>query len=67
MKLRERLLNSEKRIGIWGIGYIGFSSMAYFAANGVRCLGTDVDERKVDEINKGNMPGANMEYWDNGP
>ncbi len=63
MNLRQELLNGTKSIGIWGIGYIGFSSMANFAARGVRCLGTDVDSRKVGDINKGNLPIDNIEYW----
>ena len=44
MRLREGFLYGDKFIGIWGIGYIGFSSMAYFAANGIKTLGVDIDE-----------------------
>lgn len=63
MALREELLGGEKTIGIWGIGYIGYSSMAHFANRGVRCLGTDVDADKVNKINKGMLPIQNIEYW----
>jgi len=63
MTLKERLLNGDKLIGIWGVGYIGYSSMAYFASKGVRCLGMDVDAEKVNEINRGNLPIQNIEYW----
>ncbi|MEE9474850.1 MAG: hypothetical protein V3V36_04175, partial [Candidatus Hydrothermarchaeaceae archaeon] len=61
--LREKLLIGKKKVGIWGMGYIGFSSMANFAANGVQCIGTDVVQDKVDEINEGKIPIDNMEYW----
>ena len=61
--MKEQLLSGEKAIGIWGIGYIGFSSMAYFASRGVRCIGTDVDERKVRSLNLGELPIRNIEYW----
>ncbi len=61
--MKEQLLSGEKAIGIWGIGYIGFSSMAYFASRGVRCIGTDVDEAKVDSLNRGELPIRNIEYW----
>jgi len=61
--VKEQLLSGEKAIGIWGIGYIGFSSMAYFASRGVRCIGTDVDEAKVDILNNGELPIRNIEYW----
>ena len=63
MNLKQELLNGTKYMGIWGIGYIGFSSMANFAAKGVRCIGTDIDQRKVNEVNKGNMPIENIEFW----
>jgi len=63
MKMKEKLLSGEKTIGIWGIGYIGYSSMAYFASRGVKCLGTDIDAVKVDQINKGMLPIQNIEYW----
>ena len=63
MTLKTELLNGEKLIGIWGAGYIGYSSMAYFASKGVRCLGMDVDAGKVDEINRGVLPIQNIEYW----
>ena len=63
MMLKDKLRNGEKSIGIWGIGYIGYSSMAHFASRGVRCLGTDVDAGKVDQINKGILPIHNIEYW----
>ena len=63
MMLKEKLLSGEKSIGIWGIGYIGYSSMAYFASRGVKCLGTDVDADKVDQVNGGILPIPNIEYW----
>lgn len=63
MTLKEQFLSGEKIIGIWGIGYIGYSSMAHFASRGVRCLGTDIDAGKVDQINQGILPIQNIEYW----
>jgi nucleotide sugar dehydrogenase len=63
MTIKEELLNGEKQMGIWGMGYIGYSSMAYFASKGVKCLGVDVDASKVDQINNGKLPIHNIEYW----
>lgn len=63
MTLKEKLLNGEKLIGIWGVGYIGYSSMAHFASKGVKCLGVDVAAEKVEQINKGELPIQNIEYW----
>jgi len=61
--LKEQLKASVKKIGIWGLGYIGYSSMAHFARNGVKCIGTDVLKEKVDAVNSGVPPVPNMEYW----
>ena len=61
--LRRQLLEGERKIAVWGTGYIGFSTMANFAAEGVMCVGTDVSERIVSAINSGKTPVPNMEYW----
>ena len=61
--LRRQLLEGKKRIAVWGTGYIGFSTMANFAAEGVVCVGTDVSEQIVSTINSGRTPVPNMEYW----
>jgi nucleotide sugar dehydrogenase len=61
--LKGELLTGEKKIGIWGIGYIGYSSMANFAKNGVTCLGTDIIQEVVDNVNYGRIAIPNMEYW----
>lgn len=63
MKLSEELLTGEKKLGVWGIGFIGFSSMAYFASKGVQCIGTDVDPDKIKLVNKGEIAIPNMEFW----
>lgn len=64
MQLKQDLKKGLKRVGIWGCGYIGYSSMAYFAKNGVSCLGTDTIAERVDNINTtGKCVIPNMEYW----
>jgi len=50
-------------VAVWGTGYIGFSTMANFAAAGVSCVGTDVSDAIVSSINQGRVPVPNMEYW----
>ena len=61
--MKAGLLRGETTIGIWGLGFIGYSSMAHFAAKGVHCVGTDIDEGKVKCVNSGEMPVRNIEYW----
>jgi nucleotide sugar dehydrogenase len=62
-QLRRQLLEGKRKIAVWGTGYIGFSTMANFAAQGVICVGTDVSEKIVSTINSGKPPVPNMEYW----
>lgn len=63
MNIKEQLKVGKKKLGIWGLGYIGFSSMAYFAKAGVVSLGTDVREDTVRDVNRGKATIPNLDYW----
>ncbi len=63
MSLRNDLLSGKKRVGVWGTGFIGFTTIANMARNGINCIGLDVDKEKVDIINSGKIPIENLEYW----
>lgn len=61
--LREKLINQKNRLGIFGMGYIGYTSAAFFASRGIKCIGVDVDKNKVEQINKGIPPNLELEKW----
>jgi nucleotide sugar dehydrogenase len=63
MELRKALLQGTKRIGVWGVGHIGYSTMSHFAERGVQCVGYDIEPQKVEEINRGEIPIFAMDYW----
>ncbi len=63
MNLKEKLKNGNKKIGVWGLGYIGFSSISYFAKAGVKCVGTDLNLERVDDVNHGRVTIPNFEFW----
>ena len=63
MNLKEELLTGKKKLGVWGLGYIGFSSIAYFARAGVTCIGTDVSEQRISDVNGGNVTIPNLRFW----
>jgi nucleotide sugar dehydrogenase len=63
MGIKEDLLSGKKKVAVWGTGFIGFTTMAHMAYNGVACLGLDVEKEKVDMINSGKIPIENLEYW----
>lgn len=61
-------LKSKKyRIGIWGTGYIGFSTMAFFARNRIHAVGYDISPKKVEMINRGDYILQDLKKWLNFP
>lgn len=62
---KDLLLKNDKAIASWGAGYIGYSTMAHFADQGVRCVGLDTDSTRVEKINNGDpgIPGL-LEWMD---
>jgi nucleotide sugar dehydrogenase len=63
MDLKDALKTGKKKLGVWGLGYIGFSSIAYFAKAGVTCIGTDLRQDRVDDVNHGKVTIPNFEFW----
>jgi len=65
MNIKKKLLNKKINLAVWGTGYIGLSSMVYFAQKGVICKGFDVDKNKVKKINKGELTIPELKNWFN--
>src|SRR5438093_3171040 len=51
------------KIAVWGTGYIGLSTMAYYAKNGIRCVGYDIVPETVRSINAGEISLAGLGQW----
>src|SRR3989338_3795677 len=69
-KIIKELKYREKGVAVWGLGYIGYSSMAYFAMSGIRCVGYDTLAEKIKFINKkgklkhkGEKSFPNLDFW----
>lgn len=63
-KLYGDLLNqNDKTIGVWGVGYIGFSTLVSFAVEGIKGIGYDVDKNRVRRINKGEVDIPGLREW----
>ncbi|RLF22502.1 MAG: hypothetical protein DRJ68_01435, partial [Thermoprotei archaeon] len=56
MNLRSKLLKGEAKIAIWGSGYIGFSTAAFYAVKGVKSICYDINPRIVKAISRGQPP-----------
>src|SRR2546423_11185406 len=44
---------SQQRIGVIGLGYVGLPLALQFARSGVNVLGLDIDAAKIEAINAG--------------
>ena len=57
------LREKKKKIGVWGAGYIGYSTMAHYAHRGVVCLALDVVPEKVEAVNRGELAVVGLQEW----
>ena len=57
------LRDRSHRVGIWGAGFIGLSTMAHFARAGVRTIAAEVSPSAVDSINKGEVETVGIREW----
>jgi len=58
------LLKSKKfKIAVWGTGYIGLSTMVYFAKKKIKCVGYDINKEKIKKINSGTLPLEDLKKW----
>lgn len=44
----------DKKLYIWGCGYLGFSNLVYYGKKGYKCIGIDIIENLQEMILKGN-------------
>ncbi len=51
--LREKIAAGKAVVGIYGLGYVGLPLALRFAEVGVKVIGFDIDQHKVDSLNNG--------------
>ena len=51
--LQQRLQDGSAVVGIYGLGYVGLPLALRFAEAGIRVIGFDIDEAKVQQLNQG--------------
>ncbi|MDQ6660054.1 MAG: nucleotide sugar dehydrogenase [Chloroflexota bacterium] len=51
--LQEKIATRSLHVGIIGLGYVGLPLATTFAAAGFHVIGIDVDQQKVDALNRG--------------
>ena len=63
MDFKSSLIDGKTRLGVWGCGYIGLTTMINFAKDGIYCVGHDVDQQIIDSIAKGSIHIPTLDYW----
>ena len=63
MNYIQGLKKRKNKIAVWGSGYIGLSTMAYYSKKKIKCVGFDIDKKKVNTINSGNLPIKELKDW----
>ncbi|RIK75044.1 MAG: nucleotide sugar dehydrogenase, partial [Planctomycetota bacterium] len=63
-----RLERRQTRVGVIGLGYVGLPLIHAFVDAGFRTLGYDVDQRKIDALNRGesyigHIPSQWLQSW----
>ncbi len=66
--LLQKIQSHEARIAIIGLGYVGLPLALAFARNGFQVIGIDVDESKVEAVNRGesyvgDIPSDELARW----
>ncbi len=63
LNYKDYLKKNKSKIAVWGTGYIGLSTMAFFSKNKIKCVGYDIDKEKVEIINSGKLPIKELKDW----
>ena len=63
MNLQTNLRSHKAKIAVWGTGYIGLSTMAYYAKNGIRCVGYDIVPETARSVNAGKISLPGLAQW----
>jgi nucleotide sugar dehydrogenase len=63
MDIKKALIDGKARIGVWGCGYIGFTTMVNFAKEGIYSIGYDVNPAVIKTIQSGGLHIPNLDYW----
>ena len=63
MKYKNLLKSKKFKIAVWGTGYIGLSTMVYFAKKKIKCVGFDINKKKIEKINSGSLPLEDLKKW----
>ena len=67
-ELKEKINSGEVVVGVVGLGYVGLPLVDAFVRAGIRAIGYDVDQQKIDKLSKaesyiGHIPSDKLQHW----
>lgn len=63
MKFYKNIINKKKPICVWGCGYIGLSTLGYYAKKEINSIGYDVNKELVKNLNEGQIKNDDFKKW----
>ncbi len=57
------LIKKKKPICVWGAGYIGLSTLAFYAKNGYNAIGFDINKKYINNLSKGKLKNDDFKKW----
>ena len=68
--LKSKIQNRDACIAVIGLGYVGLPLVIRFVEEGFRVMGFDIDEEKVEKLNKGesylrHIPASTLDAFAN--
>jgi len=61
--LRQELIDGNVKLGVWGCGYIGLTTMIAFAKEGIYCVGYDTNPQVIESLKRGEIHIPTLDYW----
>ena len=55
IKLQEKIVHGEAVVCVIGLGYVGLPLLTAFVRDQFRCIGLDINEKRLDEIREGTV------------
>ena len=60
----EKVFSGEGAVSVYGLGYVGLSLTAVYLRRGLRVIGVDIDEGRLESIRRGELGNAEEEVRD---
>jgi len=59
----KNIKSRQSVICVWGTGYIGLSTLGFYAKKNIRCVGYDVDRKLVQDLSNGKVKNDDFRKW----